>query len=62
MVIDENLLNSILESCLDAVCAIDKDLKLIFFNAAFKNSLKEFYDYDVEKGSFRFEVTWYRSK
>ena len=52
MVIDENLLNSILESCLVAVCAVDKDLKLIFFNVAFKNSLKEFYDYDVEKGSF----------
>ncbi|MGC8769120.1 diguanylate cyclase domain-containing protein [Calditerrivibrio sp.] len=52
MVIDENVLNSIFESCLDAMCAVDKDLKLIFFNTAFKNSLKEFYDYDVKRGSF----------
>ncbi len=50
MVINENILNSIFESCLDAVCAIDKNFKVIFYNTAFRDALKDFYGVEIHKG------------
>lgn len=50
MVINENILNSIFESCLDAVCAVDKTFKVIFYNNAFKNALEDFYGIEIQRG------------
>lgn len=50
MVIDQNMLKLILESFLDAVCVVDKDLRIIYFNSAFGDSMKELYDLEIREG------------
>jgi len=47
---NHNNIGFLLESSSDAIWAIDKDFKIIFFNNAFKEAIKRIFNYEINTG------------